>query len=217
MILEVCLIHCVRNTNFPLGILMLMAWFMGRFAIVKDLGIFSTPGVDVGSQFLRLVDQPNPSQTLQLLTSGPVAVILSSKLLPPTRLLWFTSMHGFSRTGSYSNSPATLTPSVPQTEHCRLTLVFARKLVPSQSEKVEVKCQLWRRWISQKGDTLVICEAVGTLLAVKVTQPHWNGISHSEKKNFSLTIRSDHSVTVEIGQQSVNSLSCDPCHSFLED
>lgn len=55
---------------------------MGRFAIVKDLGVFSTPGVDVGSQFLRLVDQPNPSQTLQLLTSGPVAVILSSKLLP---------------------------------------------------------------------------------------------------------------------------------------
>lgn len=40
MILVVCLTHSIRNTYFPLGILMLMAGFIGRFAIVKDLGIF---------------------------------------------------------------------------------------------------------------------------------------------------------------------------------
>lgn len=40
MILVVCLTDSVRNTYFPLGILMLMGWFMGRSAIVKDLGSF---------------------------------------------------------------------------------------------------------------------------------------------------------------------------------
>lgn len=42
---------------------------------------------------------------------------------------------------------------------------------------------------------LIICEAVGTLVAEKVTHSHLNGISHSEN-TFSLTVRNDHSVTV---------------------
>lgn len=42
---------------------------------------------------------------------------------------------------------------------------------------------------------LVIREAVGTLVAVKVTHSHLNDISHSEN-TFTLTMGSDHSVTV---------------------
>lgn len=56
-----------------------MAWFMGRLEIVKDLGIF--PLQDWMLDAIFLADQPNPSLILQLLTSGPVAVFLSSKPL----------------------------------------------------------------------------------------------------------------------------------------
>lgn len=109
MILVVCLTHSVRNAYLPLGILMQMAWFMGRCAIVKDLGIFPLEERMLGAIFWGWQTSKPQSNA----AAADLRASWSDSQLQTTALQGSLDLHP--RTGSYSYSPATLTPSVPQT------------------------------------------------------------------------------------------------------
>lgn len=139
----------------------------------------------------------------------------------PLRFLWLTSLPGFSRADCYFYSSLPLTPSTPKTRSTSDQLwSLLGKFIHSQGEKVQVK------FVGCK--VLEFLKQEALLFSYLWSSGHLGGCENNSaifKWHFTFRIEDNFlnlegwsfQVIIKTSRQSVNRLSCDPYHSFLQD